>query len=407
MGQACVHGGLAAVTHEGDEEGGNAMSQNDAADVHADLRASVRAFTQREGGLQRVRAVRERSDGFDRAAWTKMAELGWAGILMPEDAGGTGLGLSEMASVARELGRALAPEPLVPIAVLAVRALVHGEINASGAGVLERIARGDCLPALAWQEANGVLDSVALRTRAVRDGREVIRLDGTKCLVAYGSSADGFLVSARARGGIGVYWVARDAAGMSYRSRQRADGTEHGVLELMDVRIRRRDELVVPMRGAAALARALDEAVLMTGAELLGVAERALEITLDYLRMREQFGKPIGGFQALQHRCVDLFIQKELCVSALAAALQGFDTAGGAQRRALASRVKARCSDNALKTCREAIQMHGAIGFTDECDIGLYLKRALVLAAWLGNGQVHRRRYAGALGIGAEQEARR
>jgi len=142
------------------------------------------------------------------------------------------------------------------------------------------------------------------------------------------------------------------------------------------------------------LAAAIDETVLAISAELLGVAERALDITLEYLRTRVQFGKPIGSFQALQHRCVDLFILKELGVSAMMAALAEWSDATPPRRSALASRVKARCADAALEICRRSIQMHGAMGFTDGCDVGLYLKRALVLVAWLGNAQFHRRRYA-------------
>ena len=134
---------------------------------------------------------------------------------------------------------------------------------------------------------------------------------------------------------------------------------------------------------------------MIAGAELAGVMDRALEMTLDYLKTRVQFGKPIGAFQALQHRAVDLYIHKELANAVLNEALALLDRGpDAAARAALASRVKARCSDAALKITRETIQLHGAIGFTDEYDAGLYLKRALTLAAWLGHPVWHRRRYA-------------
>jgi alkylation response protein AidB-like acyl-CoA dehydrogenase len=143
------------------------------------------------------------------------------------------------------------------------------------------------------------------------------------------------------------------------------------------------------------LSRALDYATVCASAELGGVMGRALEMSLDYLRTRVQFGKPIGSFQSLQHRAVDLHIQRELASAVLEDALSTIDRNGAPGRRAvLASRAKARCTDAALKITREAIQLHGAIGFTDEYDAGLFLKRALVLAAWLGSASDHRRRYA-------------
>src|SRR6185369_4886865 len=150
--------------------------------------------------------------------------------------------------------------------------------------------------------------------------------------------------------------------------------------------------------------KAFDYALLAASAELVGLMRGALDMTLAYLRTRVQFGKPIGSFQALQHRAVDLYVQQELSAAAVAEVAAQFDAEHGmsaVQRAAGASRVKARCSDAALLITREAIQMHGAMGFTDECDIGLYLKRALVLSGWLGNSREHRARYLATTGIGA------
>ena len=147
------------------------------------------------------------------------------------------------------------------------------------------------------------------------------------------------------------------------------------------------------MTGESVLRDALDEAVVATSAELLGVMRRTLSITLDYLRTRRQFGQPIGAFQALQHRAVDLYLQQELGAACLAATLGDWDVQASVETRAAkASRVKSRCSDAALAIGREAVQMHGAIGFTHECDVGLYLKRAVVLSARYGNAAAHRRR---------------
>jgi len=152
---------------------------------------------------------------------------------------------------------------------------------------------------------------------------------------------------------------------------------------------------VNPAAPPAALAGALDDATVVIGAELIGVMGRALEMSLDYMRTRVQFGKPIGSFQALQHRAVDLYLQRELASAVLDEALRVLgDGADPLTRARWASRVKARCSDAASRITRESIQIHGAIGFTDELDAGLYLKRALVLSAWAGSAAYHRRRYA-------------
>jgi alkylation response protein AidB-like acyl-CoA dehydrogenase len=158
-----------------------------------------------------------------------------------------------------------------------------------------------------------------------------------------------------------------------------------------------------PVVARAVLGRALDRATVVASAELVGVMGRTLELSLDYMRTRVQFGKPIGAFQALQHRAVDLYLQQELAAAVLAEGVRDLETiADDRARSALASRVKARASEAALRVTREAIQIHGAIGFTEDCDVGLYTKRAIVLSAWLGNATAHRRRYAR---IAVRQEA--
>ncbi|MCC6532741.1 MAG: acyl-CoA/acyl-ACP dehydrogenase [Burkholderiales bacterium] len=360
-------------------------------DIHADLAAAVRSFAAREGGVARVRAMRESDAGYDRALWPRIGALGWLGLLVPEARGGAGLGIAEASVVARELGRALVPEPVIACGVLALPLLLHTQSQA-GEQLLSRCLQGEAVAALAWQETGGNIDPSCLDSAIGEAGGKRV-LNGVKRFVAFGRHADGYVVSARASGGIGLYWVERSARGLAYRSLRRADGSEHGELSFDRVELAPESMLAAPGEGERALAAALDAGVIALSAELLGVAERALEITLDYLRTRVQFGKPIGAFQALQHRCVDLYLAKELGVSALTAALGAWDQAEPARRAALASRVKVRCATAALAICREAIQMHGAMGFTDACDVGLYLKRALTLSAWLGNATAHRRRY--------------
>jgi alkylation response protein AidB-like acyl-CoA dehydrogenase len=358
------------------------------------LRASVADFVARGTDLARVRRLRGTSAEYERAVWKKMAELGWLGILVPERYGGLGLGLAEMAIVARGLARALVPEPLTATAVLAATALGAGENEALKREQLPRLVAGDLLPALAWQERAGELDPAAIETRATPfEGG--FKLNGIKRFVAGAAQADAFIVSARADGGVVLLWLPREAAGARLELEPLADGRSFGTLRLDDALVPRSGVAASGAAALEALGRAFDHGCAIAGAELAGVMERSLEMSLDYLKTRVQFGKPIGSFQALQHRAVDLYIHQELASAVLEEALTVLDRSpAAAARAAAASRVKARCADAAARITREAIQLHGAIGFTDEFDAGLYLKRALVLAAWLGSASWHRRRYA-------------
>jgi alkylation response protein AidB-like acyl-CoA dehydrogenase len=376
------------------------MTQNTQAEAHPAaehrklLADSVADFVARGTDIARVRRLRGTRGEYDRATWKQMAELGWLGILVPESYGGLGLGLAEMALVAKGLARSLAPEPFTAAAVLAATALAASENEPLKREHLPRFAAGECLPVLAWQEQAGALDPLVVEASATPfEGG--YKLNGVKRFVSGAAQADAFLVSARGRDGIVLLWVPRDTAGVQISLEPLADGRSFATLALGDALAPKACVAAVGFAAEEALARAFDHGAAIVGAELLGVGERALEMTLDYLKTRVQFGKPIGAFQALQHRAVDLYIQKEIASAVLEEGLAGLDAGPGAPARAaIASRVKARCADVALKVTREAIQLHGAIGFTDEYDAGLYLKRALTLAAWLGHATWHRRRYA-------------
>lgn len=368
---------------------------SDQADIRSIIRDSAIGFAQRGTSLKRMRDFRGVPPGYSRDVWRQMAELGWTGILMPEAFGGLGLGLADMAIVLEELAKQLAPEPLNAGAVLAARALVHGSNDSLKAELLPQIVAGTMIPALAWQEGNCAIDPLLCDCRAETQARGNVALFGNKRFVVGGLGADGYVVTAKSTEGLGVYWVSRDAKGLKIEPQKLADGSFAVDLHLDGVNVECSKVISPPGANLEGLQAALDEGAVMCCAELFGVLSRALDITLDYLRTRVQFDHPIGSFQALQHRAVDLYIQKTLSAVALEFAIRVFDTPSSfADRAASASRAKSRCSDAALLITRQAIQMHGAIGFTDECDIGLYLKRALVLAAWLGNATSHRKRYA-------------
>jgi alkylation response protein AidB-like acyl-CoA dehydrogenase len=358
------------------------------------LKDSVTDFATRGTDIARVRALRGKPQEYDRAVWRQMAELGWLGISIPESYGGMGLGLADTAIIAEGLARALVPEPYTASVVLAAGALAGSDNEALKRDMLPAIATGKLLPTLAWQEQPGALDAghIALRATPFEGG---YRLSGTKRYMLGAAGADAYIVAARSDAGHILACLEPRSAGVSVDFAPLADGRHFGTLQLDDAVVSRERVAATGKVATAALERALDHATAIASAELYGVMSRALEMSIEYMKTRVQFGKPIGSFQALQHRAVDLYIQQQLASATLEEGLRELDRdPAPRERAALASRLKARCSDAGVRITREAIQIHGAIGFTDEYDAGLYLKRALVLAAWLGNANQHRRRYA-------------
>jgi len=354
------------------------------------LRDSAADVVARSADLKRLRERRGTLPGFDPAQLRQMVELGWLGILVPEAHGGLGLGLTEMATVLQELGRGLMADPLPPVA-LATRVLCHAAGWPGASDRLAMVTEGRGLPVVAWQEGLGGIDPAAVATQAIPDG-DGWRLSGRKRFVAGAAAAAGFVVSVRLADGAGLFWVDAQSPGLALDQEWRADQTPSGVLALDGVHVGP-DQCIA--QDLAPLQRALDEAAVLASAEMLGVMEAALQMALAYMRTRVQFGQPIGSFQALQHKAADLYVQQELLRAVLQDALHSFDTGTDRAAQALvASRCKARASDAGLRVTREVIQLHGAIGYTDEHDAGLYLKRALVLAAWLGNAGAHRARFA-------------
>lgn len=368
--------------------------QTEAAEQIAMLRESAVDFAGGSTDFKKYRERRQTLPGYDPALVRQMAELGWFGILVPEAHGGLGLGFAELSVVLQELGKGLLGDPLVASAVLAGRVIQHGANEALKARLLPQMVDASLLPCVAWQEGTGDLDVQAIETRAQSDDGGV-RITGRKRFVAGAAGAGGFVITARDEAGCGLYWVDRDAPGLTVSHEWRADETPSGIVELDQVRVTPHDVLS-PSGPAAvgALDRALQEAAVMAGAEMMGVIEASLDMALDYMRTREQFGKKIGSFQALQHKATDLYVQQELARSVLEDAVRELDSEGDSRQRSLlASRCKSRSSDVGLRVTREVIQLHGAIGYTDEYDAGLFLKRALVLSGWLGNASAHRRRF--------------
>ena len=334
-------------------------------------------------GPKVARGLRQRDPGFAPERLRQAGELGWLGILVPPAADGLGLGLTELALVLEQAGRGLVCEP-IGLAAISAAALAQGHAPHP---MLKKAMTGSALVVPALQENAHGDDLLEPRTRAAQaDGS--LRLTGTKTFVC-ADGADGFLVSAGGRDGTSLYYVARHAPGSSLTTTQTVDGRKLATLELKDAPA----DLIPSRQSSRSAVEALtDLALIALSAELLGVMEKAQEITFDYLRVRKQFGKPIGSFQALQHQAVNIYIRTETTRSLLYQVAANDDPYR--IDPALAAAVKAKASEDAMVVVETCIQLHGAIGFTDEHDIGLYLKRALLLSSLFGNAAAQRRRYA-------------
>jgi alkylation response protein AidB-like acyl-CoA dehydrogenase len=357
-------------------------------------------FVAQNSPVARVRALRDANDpdGFSRALWKQMAELGWVGIPFPESLGGAGMGLAELAVVLEALGRNLAPEPFLSTVLLAGQVLQLGGSDAQKTRWLEPAVRGDAFLALAQQERGNRFDLHRVATRAEARG-STFRLTGEKIAVLDGGAADAIVVVARSGGaeddprGISLFLVPAKTAGLRVERQSRVDSRGAGVVRLEGCEVGADALIGAAGEGLPVLEAAADRATVGLCAEMLGSMSEAFARTLDYLKHRIQFGVPIGSFQALKHRAADLFIQIELCRSAVMAAARAVD-AGSHEAAVLVSLAKARCSDAGILVANEAIQMHGGIGMTDEHEIGFYLKRARVAELTLGDGAWHRARWA-------------
>jgi alkylation response protein AidB-like acyl-CoA dehydrogenase len=329
-----------------------------------------------------------------------MAGLGWVGIPFPEALGGAGLGMAELAVVLEALGRTLAPEPILAT-LLAGRALLRGGSEAQQRAWLPRVCAGDAFLALAYEE-RGPDEAGRVAARAERAGAGW-RITGEKTPVLDGAAAQAFVVAARTAGGerdpdgVTLFLVPAGAAGLEVERLRRVDARGAALVRLRAVEVGADARVGPEGGGAPILEDALDCATAALCAEMLGSASEAFARTLHYLKHRVQFGVPIGSFQALKHRAARLFIEIELCRSAVMAATRALD-AGAADASGLVSLAKARASETARLVANEAIQMHGGIGMTDEHEIGFYLKRARVAEHTFGDAAHHRDRWARLLG---------
>ncbi len=358
------------------------------------LKQTAADFVRKESPISRLRQLRDSADaeGFSRGLWRKMAELGWQGILIPEAYGGLGMGYLDMACVLEECGRALLPEPLLSTVLLGGNAVLLAGTEEQKSDILPGVADGSRLLALAYHERETRYDfrQVAARAEVKGDGW---LLSGEKVLVWNGQSADTLIVSARSAENLSLFLVSPDAAGVTVVRQSTMHLRPAAVVRFDGVELGPQSRLGLDDDAAAALEEVIDRATVGLCAEMLGATQAAAEMTLEYLKTREQFGVPIGSFQALKHRAAKLFIETELARSALLGACEALDE-GRADAAALVSVAKAQCSETAVLAGYEGIQMHGGIGMTDEHDIGFFAKRARGDELTFGDADYHRDRFA-------------
>ena len=363
------------------------------------LQSTAADFARQSLPVSRLRALRETGDGFSRDLWREMGNLGWPGMLLPEEYGGLGLGYADAVVVLEELGKALAPEPFLSTVLLAGNAVLLGGSAAQKQEILPRVASGEAVLAFAHHEprARHRMHHVATRAAAQSDGSFTI--SGVKDVVLDGAAAERLVVSARTSGGnddrdgISLFLVDPHAPGVTVTRQQLVDHRSAALVRLDGVKVPADAQVGTLGKGADVIDATLDRATVGLCAEMLGGMVRAAEMTFAYLKERKQFGVVIGTFQALKHRAARMFIEIELGRSVVMAAARALDE-GARDTAMLVSVAKARLSEGYVLVASEAVQMHGGIGMTDEHDVGFYLKRARAAEILLGDAPYHRDRYA-------------
>ncbi len=359
------------------------------------LRDTVRTFCKQKSPVDRFRKLRHERRSWDPEVWAHMGELGWLSVPLPESAGGFGGDFVDVSLILEGFGKTLVPEPYVPSVVLAGMAIAEAGDDAQRERWLPALMEGKTSLALAHTEVGSRFGVDEVATTATRDGGGW-RLRGKKVWVQNGHRADQIVVSARAEGGVGLFVLDGDTKGMTRTEVRTIDA--HGAAQIeLDVVVDGDRCLGTPGRDVeGVLDRVLDYGAVAACAEALGVCQATLDLTKDHLKTREQFGVPIGTFQVLQHRAVDMFVDIELIrsMSMLAAAKARDGNAD--ERRAAVSAAKAHVAWSGRRVTQQAIQLHGGIGITDEHNIGLYFKRMHVLGLLFGDETHHVRRFASA-----------
>jgi len=363
------------------------------------LRDSAKDFAEQRTPVNHFRSLRDNKDphNWDKEIWKEMVDLGWSGILIPEEFGGSDFGLAGISVIMQEVGKTLTPSPLLATAVLGASAIASYGTQEQKSKYLPMIASGEITTAVAVDEESHHRPFNTVSSAKAEGDKWV--LNGKKKFVVDGASADVLIVLARTSGtkgdstGLTLFIIDSNVDGIEVIKTDMADCRNYANIVMNDVTVDKDALLGDQESGGEAIDKILDEGRIALAAEMLGNSEAAFDITLNYLKERKQFGVLIGTFQALQHRAAEMFCEIELTKSAVMAAMQGAEDNNNDLQR-MASLAKSIAGETLHLVSNESVQMHGGIGVTDEYDIGFFMKRARVAEVIFGGANYHQERYA-------------
>ncbi len=363
------------------------------------LKDIAKEFLQKNAPVTHFREIRDTENelGYDEKLWKDMVDLGWSGILVPEEYGGFDFGMVGMGSIFEEMGKMLTPSPLFATGVLGASLITLGGSNSQKQNYLPQIVDGSITTALAVEESNRHSLS-QINTQAIKEGVNY-KITGDKTFVIDGHSASLLIVAARTGGkegdlsGITLFLIDPQSTGVTITKTSMVDSRNSANISFDGVIVSSENILGEENSGSGILEQVVDRAQVAISAEMLGNASQAFDLTLAYLKERKQFGSLIGTFQALQHRAAEMYSELELTKSSVIAACVAVDENSNDLTR-MASLAKFKAGETNHLVTNEAVQMHGGVGVTDEYDVGLYLKRARVTEHIFGNAEYHLDRYA-------------
>jgi alkylation response protein AidB-like acyl-CoA dehydrogenase len=363
------------------------------------LQNSVQRFIQNDYTFEQRQKLLKSDEGFSRENWASFAELGWLGLPFSEEAGGFGGGPIETMILMEEFGKGLVVEPYLSTVLLAGKLIEQGGNAAQIESLLAEIIAGESLGAFAFVEPQARFNLANITTRAEK-GINGFVVNGFKGVVLGGPSADFFIVPARTAGdqsdtdGISLFVIKADAEGLSRRDYPTIDGLRASELTLEDILVTDSDLIGGEGKGYKLIEQVIDSAIMAVGAEAAGAMEVLYKTTVEYCKTREQFGQPIGKFQVLQHRMVDMFVEHEQTKSLVYMAAMRLDEDYGELARKAISGLKVQVGKGGRFVGQSAIQLHGGMGMTDELNVGHYFKRLTTIDTLFGNVDYHLRKYS-------------